>query len=99
MLCRAAYYPLIEPARVPETKYRCNTRKNTTTGTVARMVPAAIKRQLALKAPCKCTSPTGNVYICGLDNTMLGHKNSPQLAIKVNTARVARVGLIKGSIT
>ena len=68
-------------------------------GIVARIEPAAMKRQFDENIPCKLFTPTGRVYIASLVKTMLGHKNSPQLPMKVKIARTASEGLTIGRRT
>ena len=73
-------------------KYLCIIKKNTMIGTVEIMEPAAINLQLEENIPCRLFIPTGRVYMASLVNIMLGHRNSPQEPMKVNTASTASVG-------
>lgn len=59
--------------------------------------PAAIYLQLELNIPCKSFIPTGKVYNDLSVNTILGHKNSPQEPMNVNTAKTAQAGATQGS--
>lgn len=59
--------------------------------------PAAINLQLALNMPCKSLTPTGRVYKVLFVRTILGQRNSPQEPMKVNIAKTAKVGEVKGN--
>ena len=69
------------------------------TGSSENTAPAATRRQSMEKVFASRLTPSGSVKRAGSSVMMSGHRKSPHTATKLNTAKVAREGLTRGSIT